>query len=177
MHLRGGQAIIANNTVSRNIAFNITEYEDHGGNGICNGYPVAYNSSENYCSSISGSCLETQIHNSFFFNNTASGQQQKPSYTQTSGGSCGSAPPWGDAAYIQQNREYWLPTSGPESSLPSTCKADGNTYYGTTDTDKIFECTATNTWTLIYQPYTYPHPLRSGSSGVSSPTNLTAVVQ
>ena len=26
------------------------------------------------------------------------------------------------------------------------------------------QCTATNTWTLYYTPYTYPHPLVSGSS-------------
>lgn len=183
MHLRGGQALIMNNTITRSgggpPAFNITEYQDHGGNGICNGYPIAYNSSEQYCTPISATCLETQIHNSFFFNELANGSQQSTAYTQANGGSCGADPPWGDDQYVKQNREFWLPTFGLESALPATCSADGNTYYGTTDTDKIFKCTATNSWTLFYQPYTYPHPLRSASgtgTPPASPTGLTAIV-
>ena len=175
MHLRGGQAVIMNNTISRGLAFNITEYQDHGGNGICNAYPIAYNSSENYCSPISGTCLETQIHNSFFFNNIAGGSQQTPGYTDATGGSCGSDPPWGDNNYIVQNREYWLPTYGLAASLPATCTADGNTYYGATDTDVIYKCTSRNTWRVFYQPYTYPHPLRTDS--IAPPTNLTDVVK
>jgi hypothetical protein len=177
VHHRGGQAVIFNNTVNRNIAFNFTEYQAWGGNGICNAYPIGYNSSENYCSPINGtSCLETQIHNSFYFNNLVGGSQQTPSYTEGSGGSCGSDPPWGDDQYIRLNREYWLPTYGPAGSLPATCTADGNTYYGATDTDVIYKCTAPNTWSVFYQPYTYPHPLRAGS-WVAPPTNLTVVVQ
>jgi hypothetical protein len=27
----------------------------------------------------------------------------------------------------------------------------------------LYKCTATNTWTLYYTPYTYPHPLQAGS--------------
>jgi|SRR5579859_514526 len=42
-------------------------------------------------------------------------------------------------------------------------------------------CTSTNTWTLHYTPYTYPHPLTTGgtSTGVTTnpPTSLTATVQ
>jgi hypothetical protein len=44
----------------------------------------------------------------------------------------------------------------------------------------FFTCTAVNTWTLYYMPYTYPHPLTlsSGSgNGPAPPTNLTATVQ
>ena len=29
----------------------------------------------------------------------------------------------------------------------------------------LYKCTATNTWTLYYTPYTYPHPLQSGGGG------------
>jgi len=28
----------------------------------------------------------------------------------------------------------------------------------------LYKCTATNTWTLYYTPYTYPHPLQGGST-------------
>jgi len=29
---------------------------------------------------------------------------------------------------------------------------------------QLFKCTSTNAWTLYYEPYTYPHPLRSGEA-------------
>ncbi len=34
---------------------------------------------------------------------------------------------------------------------------------------QLYVCTATNTWTLSYTPYTYPHPLISGSAPVQAP--------
>jgi hypothetical protein len=37
----------------------------------------------------------------------------------------------------------------------------------------LYKCTATNTWTLYYTPYTYPHPLQGA---VSAPTNVTLPV-
>ena len=33
----------------------------------------------------------------------------------------------------------------------------------------LYKCTSTNTWTLYYTPYTYPHPLQ----GVAAPTSST----
>jgi len=46
----------------------------------------------------------------------------------------------------------------------------------------LYKCTATNTWTKAYEPYTYPHPLiTGGASGtgtsINPPTGLTATVQ
>jgi hypothetical protein len=39
----------------------------------------------------------------------------------------------------------------------------------------LYLCTATNTWTLSYTPYTYPHPLDSqGGQTVSSATGISA---
>jgi hypothetical protein len=34
----------------------------------------------------------------------------------------------------------------------------------------LYKCTSTNAWTPYYTPYTYPHPLQSGGSGVNPPT-------
>jgi hypothetical protein len=48
---------------------------------------------------------------------------------------------------------------------------------------ELYVCTATNTWTMKYEPYTYPHPLITGGtsgSGVTPPnppTDPTATVQ
>jgi hypothetical protein len=37
----------------------------------------------------------------------------------------------------------------------------------------LYKCTSTNSWTLYYTPYTYPHPLnRDGGVSLSPPTNL-----
>lgn len=81
---------------------------------------------------------------------------------------------------------------GPLASRPTTCTAGpGGTYYTSptgsygvgyfaTDTQTLYVCTATNTWTAIYTPYTYPHPLTSGSgvsgSAPNPPTGLVVTV-
>jgi hypothetical protein len=42
---------------------------------------------------------------------------------------------------------------------------------------QLYVCTATNTWTLYYTPYTYPHPLTAGSgTPPAPPTGLQAIV-
>lgn len=165
---RGGKALIANNTVTgyAGSAFSLTEYHSWGGSIVsCTGYPFTHGG------------YEQQVSNSFYFNNLVSGSPQTPSLCCTGSGCCGTvtcgSSPY-DVTFIQQNREYWLPTYGTEANLPSTCTANGNTYYGTTDTDKIFKCTSTNTWTVFYTPYTYPHPFRSGNSIPNPPPGLQA---
>jgi hypothetical protein len=86
---------------------------------------------------------------------------------------------------------------GTLAKRPSTCTAGpGGTYftsptgsygvaYFATDANggngELYVCTSTNTWTGIYQPYAYPHPLVSGGSvkagNPDAPTNLTGVVK
>jgi hypothetical protein len=40
----------------------------------------------------------------------------------------------------------------------------------------LYKCTATNTWSAFFTPYTYPHPLRQGgSSQVDPPSNLRII--
>ncbi len=77
--------------------------------------------------------------------------------------------------------------SGTLASRPSTCTT-GVAYWATDQGNwnqsgsggqgELFKCTATNTWTLFYTPYTYPHPLTattSKSTGPSAPSGLQAV--
>lgn len=89
------------------------------------------------------------------------------------------------------------------SARPATCTAGaGGTYatsptgsygvaYWATDANsgsgELYVCTATNTWTPVYEPYAYPHPLDGGtapstgnspsSEAPQPPTGLSATVQ
>jgi len=87
---------------------------------------------------------------------------------------------------------------GVLASRPATCTPGPGGTYGTSPTGsygvaywatdanssngELYVCTATNTWTAIYQPYTYPHPLVGGTSTTSSnptppaPTGLVSTV-
>ncbi len=83
-----------------------------------------------------------------------------------------------------ENRDYYLqlpnidePTAtfngaagigqGLLSARPSSCTP--NVAYWATDTNTLYQCSATNTWKAYYTPYTYPHPLITGSTSGSTP--------
>lgn len=176
---RGGQAVVMNNTLSKLLEVDLTEYTAWGGNGICYAYPVAINAAEAYCSPINGTtCREAQVHNSFYFNNHFGGSQASVVVGAFDAASSCSGNT--SAMFIQLNREYFAPTFGLESAKPGTCTIGDN--YGTTDTDKIFNCTSTNVWTVSYTPYTYPHPLRGAVGGapaltVTGTTSLTGNIR
>ena len=88
-------------------------------------------------------------------------------------------------AQAQQNRDYYLNnagfngTAGVGSGLlaarPSTCTP--YVAYWATDTNTLYQCSARNTWTAHYTPYTYPHPLVQGGGPPGPPTNLQAIPQ
>ena len=67
-------------------------------------------------------------------------------------------------------------TPGPEAADAgrggvgywATDQGEWNSTNGEKPDGQLYGCTAPNTWTLVYIPYTYPHPLVSGSSGGSS---------
>jgi len=73
---------------------------------------------------------------------------------------------------------------GTEAQRPSNCTPGTDITgvtpnppgvgYWATDTNTFYVCTATDTWTQYYQPYTYPHPLASGLAvpAPSPPMNL-----
>ena len=112
------------------------------------------NDCTNYVPSL-GSCL-----------NTCSSNTDCPT-----GLTCGNYPvnvvPLSD--YIKPNRDYYsdlewqLDASagvgqGTLASRPTTC-TPGVAYWAT-DQNKLYQCTAPNTWNLYYTPYTHPYPLQ-----------------
>lgn len=84
---------------------------------------------------------------------------------------------------------------GPSGYRPTTCTTgvgywatdvgswnqSSNTYQGGYSQGELFVCTSTNTWSLNYTPYTYPHPIIAGggttSNSPAAPTSLSATVQ
>ncbi len=104
--------------------------------------------------------------------------------------------------HLKPNRDFYLavstsaqssPTSpfngttgmgfGTLANRPSTCTTStletggGVGYFATNQGSfgTLYRCSATNTWTVQYSPYTYPHPLASGvapPSPPSAPQNL-----
>lgn len=98
---------------------------------------------------------------------------------------------------ITANQDYYLETPsftgttgvgiGTLANRPSTCTPrvgywatdQGNwNQSGSGSQGELFVCTATNTWTLYYTPYTYPHPLTqgggTGTGATAPPTNFVA---
>jgi hypothetical protein len=78
---------------------------------------------------------------------------------------------------------------GTLANRPTTCSpvvgywaTDQGTWnaYSSTQEGTLYTCTATNTWTATYTPYTYPHPLVQSSGGTGTapapPTSLTVAV-
>lgn len=86
---------------------------------------------------------------------------------------------------------------GSLSNRPANCTTSSETaqgkgaagvgYFATDQGSQgtLYTCSATNTWTVYYTPYTYPHPLVSGSpappptnsGSPAPPQNLSVVVQ
>jgi hypothetical protein len=110
--------------------------------------------------------------------------------------------PWGVtnpsvADHIKPNRDYYdavsnQPQTSPSSPFtgtsgtgfgslanrPTSCtsgsETGGGVGYWATDKNTFYRCSAPNTWTAHYQPYTYPHPLQAGSTAgaLPAPQNL-----
>jgi len=122
------------------------------------------------------------VNDTYHFNNIAGSSQIISSCTQ-------------NCENIPENTNWWTTDTtfdgttgvgcGTRAQRPGTCTA-GVAYWETdqscsTLTDytgaspttpiagTLYKCTATNTWTAYYTPYTYPHPLR-GETDETAPT-------
>ena len=78
-------------------------------------------------------------------------------------------------------------TPGPGGTYYTSPTGSYGVAYFATDANggqgELYVCTSTNTWTGIYEPYTYPHPLiaggttESGGDPPAAPTGLVATIQ
>lgn len=118
-------------------------------------------------------------------------QSNRDVYTQTGGVQTSSTSPFngttGTGYGTLANRPTTC-TAGPGGTDGASPTGSYGVAYFATDANsglgELYVCTASNTWTADYEPYTYPHPLTSGSSETSSgstppaaPTDLTASIQ
>ena len=157
--MRGGKWMVHNNTTQSGY-LSINEYRVSGpqyldwktcsGNFCCPTTPsqcdIQAPTAGNFASCYP---LPNQVKNTYVWNNLKNGTNMTPAPVGGSGGVV--------ATYVALNRDYWMPSYGTEAALPASCIT--GSYYGATDSGKLWKCTATNTWTLQYKPYNYPHPL------------------
>lgn len=70
---------------------------------------------------------------------------------------------------------------GTLANRPTTCTTGtwtgGGVGYWATDTSTLYRCSATNTWSTQYQPYTYPHPLQGTYPTISGCTIVGGSIQ
>jgi len=150
----------------------------------------------------SDTLAEIGIVNPDFGGTVPNGSFPPTNCTTTSSGNCDY-----NSFQMQANREWYNAVSasaqssstspfngttgmgfGSLANRPTTCTTSTETAYAqgaagvgyfATDTNTLYTCSATNTWTAYYTPYTYPHPLVSGDPPPpppAPPTNLTSTL-
>jgi hypothetical protein len=136
-----------------------------------------------FMNTITGGATYAQIQDSVTQNNRDYYYDcgQASGNTSCSGGFTGAA---GTGYGTLANRPSTC-TAGPGGTYFTSPKGSYGVAYFATDANggngELYVCSSTNTWTGIYQPYTYPHPLVTGSSATpgppGDPANLTGVVK
>ncbi len=99
--------------------------------------------------------------------------------------------PWmANEDYIKPDRDYYQQVSnfngtsgvgvGLLSTRPTTCRGPindpsdnyeltGGVAFWATDQNKLYHCSATNTWSVLFEPLIYPHPLQGVSGDIVAP--------
>ncbi|MGZ3770467.1 MAG: hypothetical protein ACXVCP_12340 [Bdellovibrio sp.] len=157
---RGGRSFVFNNTMDKN--FDINAYD--GSMTTCAQTFVREQTIyDNYFwgsrANLNGALATISTDNSY--NVTCDGRDHIPTLgrdvmTDTTSPGVSSGILANRPTTCTVNQGYWA-TNQSTTSLggmvgPNPATPISGTFY---------KCTATNTWTAIYQPYTYPHPLRS----------------
>jgi hypothetical protein len=115
-------------------------------------------------------------------------QQSEPMYTWQNFRAGSQMSTWVNMGPIVANRDIYNENEqfngssgvgvGPLSSRPSSCTT-GVAYWATDQGEwdsthsgpdgQLYKCVNTNSWSLFYTPYVYPHPLVSGSPVTTAP--------
>jgi hypothetical protein len=144
--------------------------------------------------------FDPTVNNTYFFNNTVNGTIKNASMVSTgdptSTGQCS----------VTENHNWWNYSAactassctagvGRGTTAPTGSCNGGTAYWvastvtpttssSVIQTGALYQCQGValgasgGHWVAYYQPYTYPHPLRSSSSTtLAPPTNLSAIVQ
>ena len=174
---RGGKAMIHHNSA---VGATMTiEYYSGVSSGDTNACPAQYTAAQ-------------MMHDTYSWLNRrdATGALMSNTTTFTIGGTC-----LGLSGIPTAGRDYYGDGTTPGIScgtlvaIPGTCTV-GQGYWATAQScsnltgmvgvspstpisGTLYKCTATDTWTAFYTPYTYPHPLR-GESDTTAPTNNQA---
>lgn len=100
------------------------------------------------------------------------------------------------STHVQANRDYYIQSAsfngttgvgvGTLANRPSACTT-GVAYWATDQGEwnsrnpgsdgQLYRCTAPNSWSLYYTPYTYPHPLREESGPAARKLNSSGGVR
>lgn len=167
---RGGRAYVYNNTTLNKIGVSLSNDETwrgcnvvpcpsqyHEDTGLISTHPVPldvnWQCNANDGTPPSDYPCPGQINNFYVFNNTSINSSFRVTVKNHF------------VSYAVEDRDYYDDigdgdtnfTSDVAASRPGACTIDD--CYWETDNKKLYRCTATNVWTLVYEPYEYPHPL------------------
>lgn len=185
--MRGGTGIVFDNSISGfnyNVLLldNVRDVSSTGTWGLCNGSSwIDGNESGKtgyLCRDQIGASTDSSLWN---FTNPAPSQAKAPAYSWGNTYDTSNVLNFfsQNENHIQVNRDYYNYNAsfdgttgvgvGTLAARPATCTT-GVAYWatdqgnwnksGTGEQGVLYKCTGTNTWTLYYTPYTYPHPLR-----------------